>query len=78
MVRIIICTAGSQPSSSCWTTTVLPQAIGSPSDSTPEKLYLVMVQPYNNVSRLTVVWVANREAPAVSFLCSCSYSDQKF
>nr|CAB3454168.1 unnamed protein product [Digitaria exilis] len=36
----------------------------SPSNSTPEKLYLGIW--YNNIPRLTVVWVANRETPAVS------------
>ncbi|CAN6218633.1 unnamed protein product [Urochloa humidicola] len=36
----------------------------SPSNSTPEKLYLGIW--YNSIPRLTVVWVANREAPAIS------------
>ncbi|CAL5086975.1 unnamed protein product [Urochloa decumbens] len=36
----------------------------SPSNSTPKKLYLGIW--YNNIPRLTVVWVANREAPAIS------------
>jgi hypothetical protein len=36
----------------------------APSNSTPEKLYLGIW--YNNVPRLTVVWVANRAAPAIS------------
>ncbi|GJN34553.1 hypothetical protein PR202_gb23225 [Eleusine coracana subsp. coracana] len=36
----------------------------SPSNSTPEKLYLGIW--YNKVPRLTVVWVANRAAPAIS------------
>ncbi|CAN6205126.1 unnamed protein product [Urochloa humidicola] len=36
----------------------------SPSNFTPEKLYLGIW--YNNIPRLTVVWVANREAPAIS------------
>ncbi|KAK3132739.1 hypothetical protein QOZ80_6AG0527030 [Eleusine coracana subsp. coracana] len=36
----------------------------SPSNSTPEKLYLGIW--YNNIPRLTVVWVANRAAPAIS------------
>nr|CAB3454167.1 unnamed protein product [Digitaria exilis] len=36
----------------------------SPSNSTPEKLYLGIW--YNNIPSLTVVWVANREIPAVS------------
>ncbi|CAL5082723.1 unnamed protein product [Urochloa decumbens] len=35
----------------------------SPSNSTPEKLYLGI---WYNIPRLTVVWVANREAPAIS------------
>ncbi|CAN6205125.1 unnamed protein product [Urochloa humidicola] len=34
------------------------------SNSTPEKVYLGIW--YNNIPRLTVVWVANREAPAIS------------
>nr|CAB3457793.1 unnamed protein product [Digitaria exilis] len=34
----------------------------SPSNSTPERLYLGIW--YNNIPRFTVVWVANREAPA--------------
>ncbi|CAL5063003.1 unnamed protein product [Urochloa decumbens] len=36
----------------------------SPSNSTPQKLYLGIW--YNNIPRLTVAWVANREAPAIS------------
>jgi hypothetical protein len=36
----------------------------APSNSTPEKLYLGIW--YNNIPRLTVVWVANRETPAMS------------
>lgn len=36
----------------------------SPSNSTPEKLYLGIW--YNNIPRFTVVWVANRETPAIS------------
>ncbi|KAL6844913.1 hypothetical protein ACP4OV_025572 [Aristida adscensionis] len=36
----------------------------SPSNSTPAKLYLGIW--YNNIPRLTVVWVANREAPATN------------
>ncbi|TKW34486.1 hypothetical protein SEVIR_2G310400v4 [Setaria viridis] len=36
----------------------------SPSNSTPEKVYLGIW--YNNIPRLTMVWVANREAPAIS------------
>ncbi|CAN6198818.1 unnamed protein product [Urochloa humidicola] len=36
----------------------------SPSNSTPEKLYLGIW--YNNISVLTVVWVANRARPAIS------------
>ncbi|TVU10300.1 hypothetical protein EJB05_43823, partial [Eragrostis curvula] len=36
----------------------------SPSNSTPEKLYLGIW--YNNIPRLTVVWVANRATPAIS------------
>ncbi|CAL5082724.1 unnamed protein product [Urochloa decumbens] len=36
----------------------------SPSNSTPEKQYLGIW--YNNIPRFTVVWVANRETPAIS------------
>ncbi|CAN6211372.1 unnamed protein product [Urochloa humidicola] len=36
----------------------------SPSNSTPEKLYLGIW--YNNIPRLTVVWVANRATPVIS------------
>ncbi|CAL5072954.1 unnamed protein product [Urochloa decumbens] len=36
----------------------------SPSNSTPEKLYLGIW--YNKIPGLTVVWVANRETPAIS------------
>uniref|UniRef100_K4A086 Receptor-like serine/threonine-protein kinase n=1 Tax=Setaria italica TaxID=4555 RepID=K4A086_SETIT len=36
----------------------------SPSNSTPEKLYLGIW--YNKIPRLTVVWVANRATPAIS------------
>ncbi|CAN6167909.1 unnamed protein product [Urochloa humidicola] len=36
----------------------------SPSNSTPEKQYLGVW--YNNIPRFTVVWVANRETPAIS------------
>ncbi|CAN6205124.1 unnamed protein product [Urochloa humidicola] len=36
----------------------------SPSNSTPKKHYLGIW--YNNIPRFTVVWVANREAPATS------------
>ncbi|TVU10344.1 hypothetical protein EJB05_43868, partial [Eragrostis curvula] len=36
----------------------------SPSNSTPAKLYLGIW--YNNISQLTVVWVANRETPATN------------
>nr|CAB3454133.1 unnamed protein product [Digitaria exilis] len=36
----------------------------SPSNSTPEKLYLGIW--YNNIPRFTVVWVANREAAAIA------------
>ncbi|OEL21324.1 Cysteine-rich receptor-like protein kinase 10 [Dichanthelium oligosanthes] len=36
----------------------------SPSNSTPEKLYLGIW--YNNIPRFTVVWVANRETLAIS------------
>ncbi|XP_039835226.1 G-type lectin S-receptor-like serine/threonine-protein kinase At1g11300 [Panicum virgatum] len=36
----------------------------SPSNSTPEKLYLGIW--YNNIPQFTVVWVANRETPAMS------------
>ncbi|CAN6183216.1 unnamed protein product [Urochloa humidicola] len=36
----------------------------SPSNSTPEKLYLGIW--YNNIPQLTIVWVANRATPAIS------------
>ncbi|KAF7006515.1 hypothetical protein CFC21_021552 [Triticum aestivum] len=36
----------------------------APSDSTPAKLYLGIW--YNNIPGLTVVWVANRETPAIN------------
>jgi hypothetical protein len=36
----------------------------NPSNSTPAKLYLGIW--YNNIPELTVVWVANRETPAIN------------
>ncbi|KAL6655099.1 hypothetical protein ACP70R_005925 [Stipagrostis hirtigluma subsp. patula] len=36
----------------------------SPANSTPAKLYLGIW--YNDIPQLTVVWVANRETPAIN------------